>query len=333
MERNTQMNRSIFIDDTLRIAVTNSCNLSCFYCHNEGQPHTGKRQNISMDYIKSIVRFVKKYDVPVAEVSLTGGEPFLHPDIFSIIDECNNITDNLRINTNATLLTKQKIDTIVKRGVKELKIGIDSLSSKQSKPNLFTTSRKIQDTLDIIKYANEKMLVSFNTVITKYNKEHFNEIFEFAKENGIPRLKVFALHGQNARTKQDNISEEESFFESFYADYLAKSIKVEDVKGKARTDMLIPIQNGKVIEIDFLQDFCKGGACGNVYTQITAYERLGVCLRDRYTMPLDFNNSFKAVKKVLDFNKFLRCNNSTNTWFYKNSTRETIDNFVKDAYE
>lgn len=50
----------LFNQNKLRIALTNACNLSCFYCHNEGQKIGCAKQFLSYQYTKQMVEFIIK---------------------------------------------------------------------------------------------------------------------------------------------------------------------------------------------------------------------------------------------------------------------------------
>lgn len=83
----------------LRISITNSCNMMCEYCHNEGQ--SGQHQQfMTIDNIRFVIQNAKRYGL--TKVRITGGDPLVHPDIQAICRMIKNelgIT-NLGINTN-----------------------------------------------------------------------------------------------------------------------------------------------------------------------------------------------------------------------------------------
>ena len=100
----------LFINDKLRVPITNCCNFSCFYCHNEGQLHKQESSFMSLDFIKGLKSFITKNNVYINELNITGGEPLLHPNLLEIVALLKNVSNNLCIITNGSLLTKQKID-------------------------------------------------------------------------------------------------------------------------------------------------------------------------------------------------------------------------------
>jgi cyclic pyranopterin phosphate synthase len=61
----------------LRISVTDHCNFTCFFCHNEGQGPIRRtaRAALRTDEIQSVVRVALAEGV--TKIKLTGGEPLL----------------------------------------------------------------------------------------------------------------------------------------------------------------------------------------------------------------------------------------------------------------
>ena len=202
-------------------------------------------------------------------------------------------------------------------GVREIKVGIDSLSSQQTKPSIFSLSQNTHNTLEMIKYANEHIKVTLNTVITENNHKHVDEILNFAIQAGIPRVKILRLNELNPINSTNSQNQKEgSYFDTFYDSCLKKSTKSENIPGKARVDMWIPTANGKQLEICFLRDVCDG-ACGNMYTQINADGTLMICPRDSYATPVDFSKSYNEVAKIVSDVTYLRCDAEAQRFAYK----------------
>jgi cyclic pyranopterin phosphate synthase len=65
----------------LRISLTPTCNLSCIYCHKEGEKSPGNQ--ISAGEIAEVLRVAAVFDI--RSVKFTGGEPLLRPDLLEII--------------------------------------------------------------------------------------------------------------------------------------------------------------------------------------------------------------------------------------------------------
>lgn len=306
----------LLICNRIRLAITNTCNLSCFYCHNEGQEIGCKAQFISLQYVKDMCKWFKENEVYVEAVNLTGGEPLLHPELIAIIDEVATITDEIRINTNATLLTRQLIDTFVKHKVSTLKIGIDSLYAEQSKPSIYHNETNLNHIIDVIKYANEHMRVVLNTVVTKFNCDKIDEMIEFAKKAGIPRIKIIRLHDVDSRgLNSKNVPEylktnqkDGKWYYYFFSKYVARATKINNHPLKGRTDAFF--EDG--FEIRFCEDICAFGACGNMFTEIDCFGNIIICPKYHVSKHIDFSKSFEEVKSIIEFAKSKTCNAKTN---------------------
>ena len=61
------MKKGIFINDSLKISITNVCNYDCSYCSNEGQEHTEK-EFFDIDYVKKLCNSIKNEEIYVRRV-------------------------------------------------------------------------------------------------------------------------------------------------------------------------------------------------------------------------------------------------------------------------
>ncbi len=98
----------------LRVALTDYCNLHCFFCSNEGMDLSCKNlRHIDLESLKYLLKLTKENGLN--NLSLTGGEPSL----YSNIDELLTFVKSLNLkqtffHTNGTYLTKELIDKHLK---------------------------------------------------------------------------------------------------------------------------------------------------------------------------------------------------------------------------
>ena len=147
----------LFINDKLRVPITNSCNFSCFYCHNEGQLHKQEGSFMSLNFIKGLKSFIIKNNVYINELNITGGEPLLHPNLLEVVSLLKNLSNNLCIITNGSLLTKQKIDDLIKAGITKFKFGFDTLLGEQTKLIITPTKNNSKNLIELIRYTQLKL--------------------------------------------------------------------------------------------------------------------------------------------------------------------------------
>jgi radical SAM protein with 4Fe4S-binding SPASM domain len=98
--------KGLFPPKRLTVAITTNCNLRCEHCWVECDGAAGQGTNAPTDGITRLIReFV---DIGGEEISLTGGEPLMHPDFLEILSFCQSMNlMSIQLQTNATLLTPQ----------------------------------------------------------------------------------------------------------------------------------------------------------------------------------------------------------------------------------
>lgn len=105
----------------LRVSLTSQCNLSCIYCHAEGENDPGIP--LATDEIAEILRVARK--LGIQHVKFTGGEPCLREDLVDIV---SLVPDGMEssLTTNGTLFADIAFD-LADAGLSRVNISIDSL--------------------------------------------------------------------------------------------------------------------------------------------------------------------------------------------------------------
>jgi cyclic pyranopterin phosphate synthase len=113
---------------SLRISVTDRCNIRCFYCMPAGEVTFAPREQLlSFEEIARIVRILA--GVGVRDVRLTGGEPLVRRDLERLVRmliEIEGVGD-LALTTNGILLPQQA-RPLREAGLKRLNISLDTLN-------------------------------------------------------------------------------------------------------------------------------------------------------------------------------------------------------------
>jgi len=111
---------------SLRIALTNRCNLRCIYCHGEGEAHvntTTTGREIDFKTIHTLARVAVRYGVD--KIKFSGGEPLLRRDLPDILSGLPDLKD-VSLTTNGTLLSKKASD-LADAGLDRVNISLDTL--------------------------------------------------------------------------------------------------------------------------------------------------------------------------------------------------------------
>jgi len=117
--------------DYLRLAVTDKCNLRCFYCMpEEGIQFVKKAELLSYEELLRIIRMLAKNGL--RKVRITGGEPFLRKDLMYFLRELVAIEgiDKVAVTTNGTL-TLPYLDELLELGIRSFNLSIDTLDPQR----------------------------------------------------------------------------------------------------------------------------------------------------------------------------------------------------------
>jgi cyclic pyranopterin phosphate synthase len=119
------------VHDSLRISVTDRCNIRCFYCMPE---HGGEFTPISqLLSFPEILRFLSVViPLGIRKVRLTGGEPLLRPgmpDLISQISGMPGLTD-IALTTNGVRLAEMA-KPLYDAGLRRLNVHLDTLNRER----------------------------------------------------------------------------------------------------------------------------------------------------------------------------------------------------------
>ncbi|NHF59875.1 GTP 3',8-cyclase MoaA [Flavobacteriaceae bacterium TP-CH-4] len=117
--------------DYVRIAVTDRCNLRCFYCMPaNGIPYEPKKHLLSYEEIIRLLDVLG--GLGFKKVRFTGGEPFLRKDFIKLLEKTVElgVYDSIHITSNGTLLQKH-ITRLKELGISKINLSIDSLDPER----------------------------------------------------------------------------------------------------------------------------------------------------------------------------------------------------------
>ncbi|WP_109744313.1 GTP 3',8-cyclase MoaA [Arcicella aurantiaca] len=115
----------------LRLAVTDRCNLRCFYCMpEEGVKYLHKSKLLTYEEMIRTVSVLS--ELGISKVRITGGEPFVRHNMIDFMYQLSEINgiDELNITTNG-ILTGQYIRQMKEMGVRAVNLSLDTLDKKR----------------------------------------------------------------------------------------------------------------------------------------------------------------------------------------------------------
>jgi radical SAM protein with 4Fe4S-binding SPASM domain len=171
--------------------LTERCNLRCTHCYQNGM----KTDEISLEEVRTVTDEFAEMLQAWSEMfgiifspsfNITGGEPFLHRDIFEILEELRRRHFDVYLLTNATLINEEKANFLSWLGVKGVQVSIegpekihDSIRGEGS----FSSCLKGVGLL-----LDAGIKVSLNVTLSDINAGHFEELIALSTSLGVKRI-------------------------------------------------------------------------------------------------------------------------------------------------
>ena len=176
-----------------QIEVTGLCNMGCKHCRAANEKGT----NLSLEQISKILEFIEYNKEEDFRITISGGEPFIHPKLVEIIAliKSKGIEDII-ITSNASLITDKKIKQLNNLDIKNLCI---QLSLDSIYPNTHDEFRNYKGAYDgvisainiIKKYDNVK--ASLRMTVTHETCKEVETMIDKAYELGVERIGIGAV--------------------------------------------------------------------------------------------------------------------------------------------
>ena len=192
---------------SLRISITNRCNVKCFYCHHDGI--IPQKYEMTPEEIMRISQVAK--NIGIIKIRLSGGEPLIRKDIIDIVNSISKIgfTD-VSITTNGILL-EEYAQPLKDAGLDRINVSFDTLNPETYR--FITKSDYVNQVKRGIEKAVEVGLypVKVNMVVMRgLNHEEIWDMFHFCKETGAVLQLIELLKTENCP--------DEDFFDDYYYD-------------------------------------------------------------------------------------------------------------------
>ena len=171
--------------------VTEKCNLRCRHCYQAGARH----QEMPVALVRAVVSEIAQmlqdwqeaYDLKFSpSFNVTGGEPFLRPDFFAILEEMVTAGFDCHVLSNGTIINKERAQTLAGLGVKGVQVsleGPEEIHDHIRGLGSFALSLQgIRNLLDV------GVPVSMNATLSRLNADYVMDLVDLAASIGVRRL-------------------------------------------------------------------------------------------------------------------------------------------------
>lgn len=262
----------------LRIAVTDRCNLRCFYCMpEEGIRYLPKRELLTFEELVKLTEILS--GLGISKVRITGGEPFLRKDLIKLMEQIRSIDGiaELHITTNG-LLAGEYLDDLVRLGINSVNLSLDTLDPERFK--LITRRDEFYKTQEVFNRLQQSGIpVKINTVVMDgKNIEDILPLAELTKHKGISVrfIEEMPFNGTGMRFQSLQWNERRML------EYLKTHYPQLEIVNAGKHDTAkvfqIPGYSGTIgIIAAYTRNFC--GTCNRI--RLTAQGMLKTCLYDQ----------------------------------------------------
>ena len=261
----------------LRLAVTDRCNLRCFYCMpEEGIDYLPRKELLTYEEMERVVRLV--VGLGINKVRITGGEPFLRKGMVGFLEKLLQIEglQKLNITTNGTL-TAGLVPTLKAMGVHSINLSLDSLDPQR----FFSITRrrsfdKVMQTFHEL--LENEMPTKINCVVMNgRNIEDIIPMVELAKDYPVGVRFIEEMPFNGSGNHEGHLAWAYPQILEHIQSHFPTIKKLKDAPGSTSFNYQIPGFKGPVgIIAAYSRLFC--GSCNRI--RLTPQGMLKTCLYD-----------------------------------------------------
>lgn len=261
----------------VRLAVTDRCNLRCFYCMpEEGIDYIPRKELLSYEEMERTIQLLAS--MGISKLRITGGEPFVRKGMLEFMERLSQIEglEQMHLTTNGTL-TAGLVPELKRIGFKSINLSMDTLN----KERFFEITRR--DYFDTVWQTFEELIES--GITTKINAvvmegKNIDDLISMAaltKDYPVSMRFIeempFNGEGSHYPVLKWNATKIVEHLKAHYPDLE----KIPDPKHSTSANYRVPGHKGTIgIIAAFSRSFC--GSCNRI--RLTPQGMLKTCLYD-----------------------------------------------------
>lgn len=244
---------------SLHIEILSQCNERCIHCY---IPHEKKTSVMSSEMFFDILEQARQMNI--LNVTLSGGEPLLHPNFIAFIRKCNLYNLSVNVLSNLTLLTQDIIDEMKKNPLLSVQTSLYSMDG-EIHDSITHSHGSFEKTMSAILVLLENHIpVQISCPIMKQNMHCYKAVMQWGSQHNIRVNSDYVIIGRYDHSN-DNLkcrlsgNDIRTLIEQ---DYINGSLTVQKVQNEID-------QKGKFQPDDYICSVCTSSLCisedGNVY--------------------------------------------------------------------
>ena len=178
---------------SLQFELTSKCNERCIHCY---IPNSKKDNGIDLpfDLFKKVLD--EFAEMGGLQVSLSGGEIFMHQEINKIITYCREKDMQIVLLSNLLSFDDKNLDTIKKANISMIQVSLYSMEEElhDKITTIKGSYKKTKETIELLVKNDVPVMIS--CPIMKINSNSYHDILEYAHSLGIKAQTDFILMGK-----------------------------------------------------------------------------------------------------------------------------------------
>ncbi|MCM3570019.1 TIGR04053 family radical SAM/SPASM domain-containing protein [Neobacillus mesonae] len=184
--------------------LTRACQLKCLHCRADAQ-YTRDPRELTFEEGKNLIDQIYEMNNPM--LVFTGGDPLMRPDVFDIakyaVEKGVRVSMTPSATPNVTMEAMRKAKEV---GLSRWAFSLDGPTA-EIHDHFRGTSGSFDLTMEKIKFLHElEMPIQINTVVSRYNYEHLDEMAKLVEELDCVLWSVFFLVPTGRGQVKDMIS-------------------------------------------------------------------------------------------------------------------------------
>ncbi len=173
----------------ISFSVTARCDLSCPHCFMDAG---SSQEELGFEEIERILTEVARFS-PYSMLILTGGEPLLRKDIYSLVELASRLGFVTVLGTSGRFLSRDAAERLSERGLKGVSVSVDSVSpgyhdSFRGSPGSWERA------LEALRISRELGIdTQMNVTLTDRNADQVEELVELGVELRVRAVNFFFI--------------------------------------------------------------------------------------------------------------------------------------------
>jgi len=232
---------------------TTRCNLNCLHCGSDCHVNSDHPDMPLEDFLRALDSIPEPANHFI--VALTGGEPLLRKDLFTVGLEIRKRGMRWGIVTNGHLYDKTYHETLLNAGMGALTISLDGLEEHhdwlRNKPGSFArVDRAIQ-----LAVSSDRLNFDVVTCVNHKNLRELPALYKYLNDKGVQAWRLFTILPVGRAKKHEDLLLTDSEF-LYMLDFITQQRKEKEIDVKFSCEGYIGEYESKVRDTPF---FCRAG--------------------------------------------------------------------------